>query len=961
MKSSEERIQFKRDFLSLGQGRIISRQDVKFWSRFWKLPTKSQDIFELLSLEDVRSIRRQNVVNYITFVQVLSLKVVEIAGFESLTDNDISSLLNCIRFLAKLLPPLLEQDDYFVGVCYETFWNTEFSAEEYLRSKEVELSDSEEDVKRGISFDALGGTIGMKLLMASVDLLFTKGFTINTKDKGGVSWSVWEPGLGFAGKARSPNLIIDINRVEVLKLIITLCSDGFYCSSSAIVSTESIFLTILVSMTPKVKLLTMVSSLLNLTCRASQDNDVSMLYYENINYTETRFLSVAYAFSLLTMMIVYPIPSQPGITGCKLNNMTRRYLGKVHKEQELVFIVNSLMNVLRLPFVKSAGGGGSFGFGKSNPPSLWATETVIFIWEMIQCNKHFKEIVANKYAPELMVLLLYYSFEHISNDSKRNLVRVCAYLSLYLSSKSEILETLFYPMPSSLYDSLPQSFKSSIAPLTTRDFLVSQLCALLLNAYPIQPPTYTFKPLPKLLLNSLVETLYNLIIPVSNHELKVRSNPDKRLNNPNARGGLSYQASSLVTQLISRFSTKSFLLEKSHHLNVVALLVRAVSMAVVKYPHPSRMLLFCVLKNERVYENLWSTIFNIQEYTVRGDVISKIEENGIHPATSYNANGDTIARSSPIPITPRKTEESLSLSENESVESSLRPRLPPGMSEKAKDKQRRDSPIGQVWPGRDALAIIITIVIPHLKRILSTLWSGTKGASVDSFELVEKIGSYDFSIMIEENRKQFKYEVLSETPLEQLEFEWSLLSLGWYLSLLYSEVYNTSSKVKAYIGSNNGMIKHFSASLNTVSKITSNWTTFFKQEQTARQSDDEFTSQWVENGLTNVNAWQGTDIKLFDVVSASNGGLFANLNKLGGGSTQAVPNTPGSLNDMMRRFSDFNISGVHSSPVSSVLSTPVEEQESYFTRRAGRNSVTSLHSLNKLNRMRSNTPRNSFS
>ncbi|KAI5956649.1 hypothetical protein CANMA_004486 [Candida margitis] len=968
MKSSEERLQFQNDFLSLGQGRIIPQQDDKFWSRFWRLPTKSQDILELISLEDVRNVRHQNVVNYITFIKRLSLKVIEVANSEFLTNSDIVVVLNCIRFLVKLLPPMLELHDYDDTIGFELFWNLRFDTTEYLKSKEVaETPGAEDKAKKSISCDEVKDTLAFTLMMALVDLLYTKGFTINTKEKGGISLSVWEPGLGFSGKPRSPNLVIDSNRTEVLKLIVTLCSDGFYCTPSTIVSKGSRFLTVLVSMTPKVKLLTLISSLLNLTCRSSKSNEESALHYDSINYTETRHLCVTYAFSLLTMMMVYPIPHDTGITGCKLHNLTRRYLSKVHKESELALIATSLIDILRFPLAARDSENGSFNFSKNTQPSIWATNGVIFMWELIQCNKNFEDIVTKKHIPSLMVILLYYVFEFKTNDGQKNLVRVCAYLLLYLSSQLEMLGSLFHPISLSLYESLPPSYKLSISPLTTRDFMVSQLCSILLNSYPVQPPTYSFRPLPKLLLNSLVETLYNLIIPVSEHELKVHNNPSKKLNNPNSRGGLSYQASSLVTQLIARFSSKSFLLEKPYHLNVVALLIRAVCIAVVKYPHPSRMLLFSILKNERVYDNLWNTIFNIQEYSVRGDSISKIDEVAVSevnetdiPAT-VTSNGDENVPSTPIPILPRNTnDDSLTVSESESVESSLRPRPPPGMSDKARDKQRKDSPIGQVWAGKDVLALILTVIIPHLKSVLSTLWTGTRGASVDTFELVQKIECSDFSEMIEDNRHQLKYELLPEAPLEQLKFEWSLLSLGWYLSLLYSEIYNASSQVKTCIGNNNGLMKNFSNSLATVSKITSGWTSFLKQEEPGKQVDD-FTLQWIENGMTDVNTWQGTTITLFDVSSTSKDGFFASFNKYNGTTSQAVPNTPGGLNDMMKRFSDFNLNGATGSPVSSVPSTPGEEQESYFTRRSGRNSVTSLHSLNKLNRIRSNTPRNSLS
>ena len=138
---------------------------------------------------------------------------------------------------------------------------------------------------------------------------------------------------------------------------------------------------------------------------------------------------------------------------------------------------------------------------------------------------------------------------------------------------------------------------------------------------------------------------------------------------------------------------------------------------------------------------------------------------------------------------------------------------------------------------------------------------------------------------------------------------------------------------------------------------------------------------WVNNALCDVNTWSGSEIKLFNVETTEDG-FFANLNsRIMSNYTKnenaaqtsaygyAVPSTPGGLTDMSRRFSDFRINNgsnpsirsIGNSPAPSALSTPVEEKELYFSKRSFRNSVTSLHSLNNLNRSRSNTPRNSIS
>ncbi|KAI5961246.1 uncharacterized protein KGF55_004171 [Candida pseudojiufengensis] len=922
MKAADEKLYFKNHFYKLGQGRIISNDDYPFWSKFWRLPTTSDDIYEIITLEDLKLVQNQNLQNYYTFVKVLSLKIIQFTKQQNeFNDSDINKLLNCIRFLCKIIPPLFALDTY--------------------KDIEIELFWDEQGNK----------SLAYNLMMSLVDLLFTKGFTINSKEKGGLSLSVWEPGIGYNAKFQQPNLIIDSNRSEVLKLIICLCSTTMYYKASTAVSTGSKFLTILVSATPKKNLLTLVSSLINLVCRSSRSSiNENALYYDNINFTEIRHLCATQAFQLLTLMIVYPLPenSTELNDGVKPMNLARAYMGKIHKENEILFLVTSLINILRYPMVNSEDS--TFGIIKNvNQPSLWAVESVILIWELIQCNKHFKEVLTKKFISEFMVILLYYIFAFHNHYNHKNLVRVCSYLLLFLSSNCSMLENLFLPMNSMLYESIPASFKLSITPLTTRDYLVCQICTVLLNAYPLQQ-SYMTKPLPNLLLSTLAETLFNLIPPVSSQELKVHNDPQKKINNPNPRGGLSYQSSSLIIQLIARFSNKSFLLEKSFHLNVVALIIRAVCTAVIKYPQPSRMLLFCILKNEKIFDELWNTIFSFNEVYVRGEAIAKIVEQEEEVQTNVTADTNSIT------IKPKNFEDNESvISEAESVEASLRPKPPSGMSTKAKEKRRKESPIGKSWEGKDSLALIITTIVPYLKTILNSIWSGTRGSSVDSFELVRKIEHADYHQLIEEHKHQIKSDLLPDTKLEQLKFNWSYISLGWYLSLLYGKIYNTTTEVKVYIGNNNKFIKNFSNSIATVSKITSSWTSFLKQD--TQPVTDEKTAEWIKNSITNFNPWQGTDIKLFELQNESNDSFFANLNKISGNSHYAVPGTPGSINDMMKKFNELKVNGKTSPP-----STPTEDQDSYFGKRSGRNSVTSLHSLNTLNRIRShNTPRNSIS
>ncbi|CAK9438830.1 uncharacterized protein LODBEIA_P30540 [Lodderomyces beijingensis] len=982
MKSYDERTNYTDHFLKLGQGRVISREDRKFWSLFWESPTSSQEINELLSLDVLRKVRNHNTVNYIIFIRVVCAELSRLAQSEHWKDKYDVRILNCIRLLTKALPVLFETGNYQSCLEYLTFWEKDVSAPELSTLIGHGQGHGHEPGRFEQSYSQ--ASLAVTLMQILVDLLFTKGFTVAASQKpGGVSLSVWEPGIGYtASKFTPPTPSLDSNRAEVLKMVIVLCSASLYLPPAEVVSSGNKFLTILVSLTPKVKLLTLVSSLTNLACRSSKGTQEAALFADNIHITEIRHLLVTHAFQLLTLMIAFPVTAQVYfIPDLKPHNLARIYVGRIHKESELLFLATSLVAILRFPTTEAEYGG--FSLQKAGKASLWALETTTLMWELTQCNKHFKELIKHKFMAELSVILMYYTFAFRDQASHRNLVRICSYFLLYLTSDLEFMEALLLPMNLTLYESLPSLYKLSITPLTTRDFLVSQICTMLLSY--VQPQSYSFRSLPSLLLSTLVETLYNLITPISSQPLKMHNDPSRRLNNPNPNGGISYQASSLVTQVIGHFSKKSFLLEKPYHLNLLALVIRSVCTAAVKYPQSSRMLLFCMLKNEKTYDELWNTVFSFQEVYVKGDAIAKIvedeeeeeeeeEEANKKGAGAMALNGaaekdegegfEDLILSSNSQVAPRRVprnnvveyEDHESKSLTFDIESSLRPSPPAGMTDKAREKTRKDSPIGKVWPGKDSLATILVIIIPHLKVVLNEHWSKDRRFNVDTFDLVRKIEASDFNKMIEEHRNQINYGMLADTPLEQLKFSWSHLSLGWYISLLFGGIYNAENNVKTYVGTNNRLVKNFTKSIASVSKLTSSWTSFLKSETVA----DNTQSLWVENALTSVNVWEGTEIKLFKLENNAGDGFFSSFNKTLSG--QAVPSTPGSLNDMTKRFGELRMSGRSNiSPAGSGLSTPVEEQESYFGSRTMRNSVSSLHSLNTLNRIRSNTPRNSIS
>lgn len=110
-------------------------------------------------------------------------------------------LLNCIRFLNKLLPFIFELDGYRNDLEIEMFWNNDFDPVAYLQRIQHTLYEDEEDyepVKPQIKPEHVQSCIAVNLVSSLVDLLFIENFTVLTgkpETASKKSLSVWEPGI----------------------------------------------------------------------------------------------------------------------------------------------------------------------------------------------------------------------------------------------------------------------------------------------------------------------------------------------------------------------------------------------------------------------------------------------------------------------------------------------------------------------------------------------------------------------------------------------------------------------------------------------------------------------------------------------------------------------------------------------------------------------------------------------
>lgn len=915
--ASKEAYDVRERLLQLIQGRIIAKNDDTFWSPILTAKLTANETFDTALPAELDSIAVHNPANYHTLATKAAEEIVILAPSEN-----TSSLLYLVRLLTKILPPLYQQPRY---------------------AEDTETSLFFEDCPQN-----LHDLLGYKLLSSLVVLLYRPGFTVDQE------LSLYEPGICRTYKYATPNLVYESNRYELMKLLLTLCSVSFYDEPKDLVLTGSRFLTLLVTAVPRTKLTTLTASLFNVLLRASRQNpEENMLLYEDSLFTEVRHLHVTAAANLLVSMVVYPIPSRQNYQFMAQDdtkrpvNICRAFLAKISDDRDIAFMATHLMNLLKITTKDST--------SWSPPPqSAWANQALVMLWEMIQCNQAFLKYISGV-ACELSMTVLHNVFSLSGQGSDKSLIQLSAHFLLYISSRRGFLLPLMEPIDTKLYESLPLSYKFAMVPPTTRDFLVLQICnKLLMTGLGLHTS--------RSLLTCLVETLYNFTTSIGQGGEWPTGDPAKRLTNYNSNGGLSFGASLLLGQVVSRFSDVKFFNEESFHADLLAVVLRAVCTAALKYPVPSRMLIFSIIKNEKLYDRVWNTVYNIEQQTT---------EQPQTPGDQSDQASEADLLNEPYTLDlveslPNSNTQNTGFDED-AITEALRPRPLRGMSKRAKEKQPMNRPLHRTWGGSEPLHILLTVLVPHLKLELADLWEkqgDDKKLNLNGFTVIKRLEKVNYDSILLSNSISTDY--LPTGALSLLIFSWNKVSLAWYISLIQGDCYNSETNVRLHLGRTGKLSKSIVASLTTFGRFASGISGFARQSLPASETH---VLTHVAAALTTTNQWADTHITSFQIEQSRAAGLFGSLAaKVGlGASPQTIPASPGPHDmppTLVRRISDLRLSNSNRnsvSPAPSGWSTPQEEQEPQFPRLTPRNSVSSLHSLNTLNRTRSNTPRNSIS
>lgn len=204
----------------------VDSNDHEFWDELWRTVLTVEEIFEIITPDDVRKMIKSQPDNIrVIFTQAVAqlYQVVE-------TPYPIyfPQALNCGRVLSRVLPFILESKTEFVR---ELLWNKKFV-------KNLQDEAAEGKPESPVSHQQETEPLAVILVNTLFHLLFLPEFTIEDPN---VEFSetdidtpafksalMWAPGVGSTEKTVVGSTQFDVNRVDVLRLMVATFCDSLY-------------------------------------------------------------------------------------------------------------------------------------------------------------------------------------------------------------------------------------------------------------------------------------------------------------------------------------------------------------------------------------------------------------------------------------------------------------------------------------------------------------------------------------------------------------------------------------------------------------------------------------------------------------------------------------------------------------------------------------------------------------
>nr|XP_043907621.1 protein HID1 isoform X1 [Solea senegalensis] len=462
MGSTDSKLNFRKAVIQLTtKTQPVEATDDAFWDQFWADTTTTvQDVFALVPAAEIRAVREESPSNLATLCYKAVEKLVQGAESGCPTEREKQAILNCTRILTRILPYIFEDQDW-----RGFFWSTVPGAG---RAGTDELDD-----------DDGARPLAESLLLAIADLLFCPDFTVQSHKRGPDSVEnmqsidsceyIWEAGVGFA---QSPplNYIHDLNRTELLRLLLTCFSEAMYLPPSSDNSVLNPWVTFFCS-TENRHALPLFTSLLNVVCaydpvgygipynhllfsdyreqlveQAAQilivtlEHDGGVLHHhhhhhhhpaspssmeeqevrhqDHTNNTNPRHVSEIFQI-ILCVFVQSPGPE----------NLFVNYLSRIHREEDFDFVLKGLARLLTNPLTQTY-------LPNSTKKIQFHQELLVLFWKLCDFNKKFLFFVLKSSdVLDILVPILFYLNDARADQSRVGLMHIGVFILLLLSGE----------------------------------------------------------------------------------------------------------------------------------------------------------------------------------------------------------------------------------------------------------------------------------------------------------------------------------------------------------------------------------------------------------------------------------------------------------------------------------------------------------------------------------------------
>ncbi|KAK9480863.1 high-temperature-induced dauer-formation protein-domain-containing protein [Lipomyces japonicus] len=795
MGAASSKLSFKQSVFRLFEESEIPAND-PFWNQFWEVPESSDDIFTLFSSTDVRRTRDIAIKNLERLIVLVISRLVYLLrhsqlhyspvvaantasqnGLGQVNRNGLTATqatkqtLNCIRIVTRVLPFIYEKQELHEWES-NLFWGNDFS------SIATENEKDEDDDDR---------PLGAALIDTLTDFLFLPGFAIplvQGRDNG-VAYTIWETGIGSTTLVGTNNQF-ESNKIEILRALLVIVSKAMYKSAQILPVKGVTFTSYIVCNPDKRVVLGVLCSLLN---TAMKYNPGWKVPYNHVVFSDPRQVLVTYALQFLVVLITYTIPEDENIVALGINidnvyehgpadyevrrhlrNQYRYYLARLHRLPDLQFLSDGISRMLNQPMEANS----SYLPG-SQRQIEWTTELVLLSWELLRQNIRFRNfVISSDRVHDFVIHLLYYADYYRLDPAKIGLVRLCIYILLTISTDSVFSVRLNRPFDS--HSSLPACMRISgweSLGGTYGDYLLLSIYGFIFSS--------------KGRLTGLYPTL-----------LDIQTNIAPHISN------ISRLTCSRLINVFALFSQPLFLVASDINFNFVNKILQAINGMIANNNHQSNAnLLYYIFRYRNKFEELRNLTFEhcmeevrlqrraiMRTADVKDEVVIVLDNDDDH---SNGPQGPSIL-SSPSARKGKGKAAALETDQNS----------PSNSTSASNENAKTDGGFvpTQSWFTLKHSSLPLSLIdylldslpghIPKLSSMATFRTSGSSSASSSSSpnrraadnieaEVLSAFRHLDDDLIIPES--------YSRSFQEPINFEWTVASKSWCLSVLWGAIY----------------------------------------------------------------------------------------------------------------------------------------------------------------------------